>query len=203
MKDELDDMKNLWQNAPTPSLDAAQVEAMLATRSQNALARLRTNLLIEAGLGVLLVLALPVLIDKYISTSQAQLALVQVLFLTGPVFIFYYFALRQLQKSASPERPLRQMLQEAVEFWQTALRLYFWAGVLLLPPLLIAIRWLVVQIRPHYPLQPFSGSSSVILLKALTLWLLLSVLLWWLIRFSYGKYADKLKACLHEMEEAG
>ncbi len=204
MNNEFDDMKNLWQNAPAAqiALNAQQIEALLAKRSKNALQSLRTNLLWEFALGIILTVLLLYAAIQAESTAE-RFAILQVMFVIGPCFIFYFLALKNLNKGISMHRPLRSMLEESIQFWQMALRIYFWGGVLLLPIVFFAARLWRQQTIGTGSLQFFTGSTPVILFKAVLAWALVSGLVWLLIKFSYGKYVDKLKTCLKEMDAVG
>jgi len=201
MTNEFDDMKNLWQNAPAPqiALSAQQIETLLTKRSKNALQGLRANLLWEFGLGIILTVLLLYAAIQAENTAE-RFAILQVMFVIGPCFIFYFFALKNLKKGISMHRPLRPMLEESIQFWQMALRIYFWGGVLLLPIVYFAARLWRQQTIGTGSLQFFTGSTPVILFKAVLAWALVSGLVWLLIKFSYGKYVDKLKTCLKEMD---
>ncbi len=201
MKNELDDMKNLWQNAATSqvSMTAEQIETLLAQRSKSALQRLRTNLLLEFGLGLLFTTILLYAAFRAESTAE-RFAVLQVLFVLSPCFIFYFLGLKNLNKGISMHKPLRLMLKESIQFWQLSLKIYFWGGVLLLPVVYMAARLWRQQTFGTGSLQFFTGSSTVILFKALLAWALVSAVLWGLIKVSYGKYVDKLKTCLSEMD---
>jgi hypothetical protein len=109
-------------------------------------------------------------------------------------------ALKNLKKGISMHQPLRLMLQESIQFWQLGLKVYFWGGVLLLPVVFMAARLWRQQTIGTDSLQFFTGSSTVILFKALLAWALVSAVVWILIKISYGKYIDKLKMCLKEMD---
>jgi len=201
MKNELDDMKNLWQTAPASqtTLSAEQIETLLAQRSKSSLQSLRSNLLIEFSLGLMLTAVLLYAAFRAESTTE-RFAILQVMFVLGPYFIFYFLALKNLNKGISMHQPLRLMLKESIQFWQLGLKVYFWGGVLLLPIVYMAARLWRQQTFGTGSLHFFSGSSTVILFKALFAWALVSAVVWVLIKISYGKYVEKLKTCLEEMD---
>ena len=95
MNNEFDDMKNLWQNAPTPqiALNADQIEVLLTKRSKNALQSLRTNLLFEFGVGIVLTAMLLYAAIQAENTVE-RFAILQLMFVIGPCFIFYFLALK-------------------------------------------------------------------------------------------------------------
>jgi hypothetical protein len=201
MNNELDDMKNLWQNAAASqtSMNAAQIETLLTQRSKSTLQILRTNLLIEFRLGII-VTAILVYAAFQAKSTEARFAVLQVLFVLGPLFIFYFLALKNLNKGISMHQPLRPMLEESIQFWQMGLKIYFWGGVLLLPVVYLAARLWRQQTFNSGSLQFFTGSNPVIFFKAMLAWAIISALVWILIKISYGKYVDKLKTCLNEMD---
>ncbi len=201
MNNELDDMKNLWQNAPASqiALSAQQIEAILTKRSKNALQGLRTNLFIEFGLGIMLTAMLLYAAVQAESTAE-RFAILQVMFVIGPCFVFYFFALKNLKKGISMHRPLRPMLEESIQFWQMALRVYFWAGVLLLPIVYFSARLWRQQTIGTGSLQFFTGSTTLILFKAALAWIVVSAFVWALIKLTYGKYVNRLKTCLNEVD---
>lgn len=200
MNNELDDMKKIWQNAPAQaSLGAQQIEALLSKRSKSAMANIRTNILVEFGLGIFITLLLLVAATQ-VSGESTRMALLQLTFLLSLFFPFYLLALKTLNKDLSLNRPLQQLLEEAIKFWQTALRIYFWGGVLLLPAVFIAVRWLRLQIMGTGNIQFFTGSTGLILLKSALAWLLVSVVFWELVRFSYWRHVERLQKCLDEFK---
>ncbi|MBC7777662.1 MAG: sigma-70 family RNA polymerase sigma factor [Phycisphaerae bacterium] len=111
-----------------------------------------------------------------------------------------FFALKNLNKGISMHQPLRLMLKESIQFWQLGLKVYFWGGVLLLPIVFMAARLWRQQTIGTDSLQFFTGSTPVVMFKAALAWVSVSALVWVLIKFSYGKYVDKLKTCLNEMD---
>lgn len=201
MNNEFDDMKNLWQNAPAAqiALNAQQIEALLAKRSKNALQSLRTNLLWEFALGIILTVLLLYAAIQAESTAE-RFAILQVMFVIGPCFIFYFFALKNLKKGISMHRPLRSMLEESIQFWQMALRIYFWGGVLLLPIVFFAARLWRQQTIGTGSLQFFTGSTPVILFKAFLAWALVSGLVLGFNQVFLRKICGQTENLLKEMD---
>lgn len=204
MKNDLEDMKSTWQNDQQPQepLDSKRITAILTTRSKDALSRLQYNLIFEGIVG-LIVLACIIRWIIVAPNSSARLAMLQIALLILPCFVFYYYGLKSLKTGVSMNGTLRESLHGAVSFWQRALRIYFWGGVILLPVFIIAVAWYrmnTVGLDHVYILQ---GSTPVVLLKIAALAAVVSIFIWILVRMSYGNYVDKLKACLTELEENG
>lgn len=200
MIDELDDMKNIWQNAaPLPGLDAQQLEALLAKRSKNAFVKLRRNLLAEAVLGFFM-LVLLVFGAVYSPTAQARFAAAQLLFVCLPLFLFYYYGFKYLKKGLPLNGNLKATLTASIAFWKQTLRLYFWFGVLLLPVVFIAARWWRFSVMQNGDIQFFTGSPALIVFKMVVAWALVAALLWGMIYLSYGRWVKHLEKCLEEIE---
>ncbi len=201
MNDELDNMKQIWQNSPTPaaSLDEAAMLRLLVQRSNDAYSKLRRNLLFEAIFAVCCLVFIAFRIIK-IQDTQAQMALLQLFVLIMPLFLFYYFGYKNLQKNDLPVGSFRETLQSNVQFWQRALRLYFWGGVLLFPIVVIALGWYQMRLDNIGSLVVFAGGPWVVLAKILGITIFASGLTWFLVRWSYGIYVERLRSCLRELD---
>lgn len=198
MNNELDDMKNLWQNAAVPVLDAQQMEVLLAGRSKNAFVKLRRNLIFEAILGLLLFAALG-FAAIYSPKESARMAAAQVFFVCLPILLFYAYGIRNLKKGLSFTGNLKDTLRASVGFWKEALRLYFWFGVLILPVIFIAARWWRFSMMEEGQIQFFTGGPVLIVFKMIAAWALVAAVLWGLIHLSYGRWVKQLEKCLNEI----
>jgi preprotein translocase subunit YajC len=200
MNDELDNMKQIWQNNPTAaaSLDEVAMLRMIAQRSNDAYSKLRRNLLFEAIFAVCCLAFVAFRIIK-VQDTQAQMALVQLFVLILPLFLFYYFGYRNLQKNDLAVGNFRESLQSNIQFWQRALRFYFWGGALLFPIVVIALGWYQMRLGSSGALVVFAGGPWVVLAKILGITIFASGLTWLLVRWSYGIYVDRLKNCLREL----
>lgn len=199
MNNELEDMKNIWQQAAArPDFNPQQLEQILLQRSRDAMSQMRQNLYIEFGLGILITAAF-VCGVIWSPGAQAKWAAVQALCLILPMFVFYYFAVKNLQKGVAMTGNLKESLRESLTFWNTALRAYFWYGVLIFPALFVAVRWWRLAVTGTGELQFFTGGNVVIALKMMLFWGFLAALLWGLIHYSYARWVQRLRDCLNEM----
>jgi hypothetical protein len=193
-------MKNLWQSTPDAAvLDEQQVLFMITKRSKSALTALRTNLLTEAVLAALVVLFLAFK-AIHASNAQACMALLQICLLILPLFLFYYSGLKSLQKGVTLTQNLREYLREAVHFWESALRVYFWGGVMLFPLVIIAVGWYRMSMRGDYDIHIFGSTIWIIVLKTVGLTVIASLITKVLIQISYGVYIKRLRQYLQELE---
>ena len=132
---------------------------MLSARSKDALTKLRRNLYLEAAFGVFTTLAFATLAINTTNLSS-RFALIQLALLMTPFLFFYYLAHKNLQSGISLTKPLRQTLQDSVRFWTLGLRLYFWGGMLLLPVILIAAGYGLVNAALGFlPAFPPAGTG--------------------------------------------
>lgn len=204
MKNELEDMKQIWQNASgsEASLTEQQLLNLLTMRSKTALTRLRSNLLLEAVLAVLVV-AFFAYKCATASDEQTVFSLTQVCFIISPLFLFYYYGLKNLNKGISNTGDLQATLTEAVSFWERAIRLYFWGGMFLFPVFIIAINTYRSSLYGTESSLFYENSPMVVLGKTLAITALVGLVVWLLIKVSYGVYIRRLKNCLQELREAG
>jgi hypothetical protein len=197
MNDELEDMKQIWQQTPpaaATTLDAAQIHALLASRSKSAFAKLRQNLLLEAVLAVFLEVFL---LKRAFSAPDVgtSIAIAQVAVVLLPCFYFYYLGFRDLQKGVNLGNNLRDTLRASVAFWRRALKIYFWGGVLLFPVVILA----ALQYKMEAQGASLEGGLPL-LAKVLGGTLFAAVIVWFLIRATYGAQVRKMEACLRELE---
>ncbi len=202
MNNELDDMKQVWQNSSkaASTLDEQQVLSMLSARSKSALASLRNNLLFEALVGVVLVGVL-IRLAVIAPNDQARFAMIQLCMLVLPLSIFYYYGLKSLNNGISLTGNVREYLEASIRYWERALRIYFWGGMMMLPTVIITAGWYRMSIMGETDIQMFGGSTVIVIAKILISTLIISISVWVLIRVSYGIYVDRLKKCLQELKK--
>lgn len=195
-------MKKAWQEHQPAGWDQPEWVSVLQQRNQTALKKLRSNLLLEIVLAVLLTLFLgwKLVVDEPL---QAKAALIAILSQMAMLGFFYVNAWRHLNRTRKADLPLKQNLQEMLHFWRLALRQYFWGGVLLFPLFFIAVRLWRDAVFNTGPWTFFTGSPTVIALKGLAFWFVMSLLLWYLIHLSYGKHLQQIRKSLEELEEKG
>lgn len=201
---EPDALKQLWQaaaqhDAEHHRLRPEQLEPLLKGRTRSALRTMQWNVLLEALLGLALMgfflwlsFRLPEL--RWVCRAAA------VFF--SPLYILYYRNFRQLQAAESVTGHLRDQLQHTLRYWESALRLYVWMTMALLPPF-----FLVGGVLGAYEAGELEAVQKVII-NRWYFWLpAMAALTWamfplvrWLVRFSYGRHLEKLKICLAELE---
>ncbi|MBL7827880.1 MAG: hypothetical protein JNJ57_14720 [Saprospiraceae bacterium] len=198
MKNELEAMKQVWQSTQVSAVPEDKLGTLLVKKSVNMLTRLRNNLLIEAATALAVVLYLLWLFFNE-PQQQARYALVQVLFLIIPTFVFYYYGWQNLRAGIRMTGSLKESLLAAIQFWSKALKIYYWGGLLLLPVLFVSARWYRLSTMATGQLGFFTGSTLMIWVKSLAAFLIVAIVLWGLVWLSYGMYLKRLKKCLEEL----
>lgn len=209
--DELDDLKQLWQEfrpaRKEPLFDQAQLTAMLRTRSEGVLARLRRNMILEATFGALVVLVLGAVVVLDLVRGNALLfGAMGVLLL--PFFGYYWWTLRLMRSFQTNPGSLRERLRDTVAALESSLRLYTRMNMALIPPALLLGGWLGMNLgagQSRHPTGQRLGHLVLVLLGALVSILLITALFYplirWLVWKTYGVHLQKLKDCLRELEE--
>jgi hypothetical protein len=202
--DELDDLKALWHNAQPSESTQQQVELqqLLHQKSGTTFTRMRRMLYNEALLGLFILIGW----IGYVAThppihQEAYLAAAQCTLLALPLIYFYLLGFQHLQQPTADER-LLSTLQRSVAYWDIALRLYFWGGVIIYPVFLLSISWYQSALRGEGLLQITENCTWMsILFRVSFITLIASLTTKWLIRHSYEKHLNALKAHLRELEE--
>ena len=202
--DELDRLKQEWLQIPEPATvqhNIQEMEKLLSAKSNLAFYKLRKALYLEGCLAIVLLIgALYLLLTA--ETSGARLALIQLIFLGAPLLAFYYYGLRQIQDALAPQGALKTLLQQSVSYWKRLLFLYFWGGALLLPVFFIAAGMYRIHTVGVERVYVFQGDITTVALRIGVICVVCSILVWLLIRATYGAYVRELEACLKELSAA-
>lgn len=199
MNDDLENMKQIWQqgSAHTTQLDASEVEQLLRSRSHIAMRSLQNSIILEVT--VAFVLCGMMVWGMFCApTLYSGAAILQVLLLTIPMGIFYYKSWKQISTALQQNLPLKSMLGETIIYWERNTQLYYWFSIFLLPVVFLSVLWWRREVG-GYP-DFFTGSVWVVITKFLVSWVSLCLLLWGLVWVSYGKHLNKLKAHLRQLE---
>jgi hypothetical protein len=204
MTDELDDFKQLWQagsEATPPVVDAEAIRQMIRQKASSALEKLERNLRLEMILGALL-LAGSLWVCWFWTGEGAILQKLQMTFLALPFAVFYGAVFVQLKrKNYLRLDNLATSLEQTARFWRRALLLYFWGGMLLVPPIFItALTWRMDAIGADRVWLIHGDSTEMIVAKVIGLVVLSAVIVWILTYYSYGRHIRHLEKCVEEMK---
>jgi hypothetical protein len=202
MKDELDELKALWQytEAPTTAeMDRLALRHLVARESQSAHSQFRRYLWFEFWLSVAMLLGL---VYYFLTTDSAATR-----WLTGqltaillPFFYFYYRGFEQMKRGVRMDASLRDTLHASLFFWKKAVRIYFWGGTLLMAIALVCL--LAYRAQPvgyQTFANNFGGWHTVILYFSL-LMLVACATTWWLVDLTYGRFIRHLKKSLTDLD---
>ena len=202
---ELELLKEIWKEADNkPVHDPASGDAIFEMTKKadlSIVSGMRRNLLIEVVVVLVCVTAIAVF---YFAAFNGQLQEVSWMYITiAAGFLFYYYRKNALlKKMQCPACDVRSNLERQLKTLEKYVRLYLIGGTGLVPAVL-AVFYLLVQYK-HIMILPFSNISSG---RGLALYVALSVILttalfffhrWYIYRL-YGRYIQRLKQMLEEM----
>ncbi|MCB0545704.1 MAG: hypothetical protein KDC70_19410 [Saprospiraceae bacterium] len=206
--DELDDLRAAWNAAAGEQKDLSREELALLVRrrARSAYAGIRRNLLLEAVVGSLAMLAWAYFVSRIAAgNGEAYLAALQMTLLTVlPLFFFYYAGFRRLGRGVAPEAGMASSLRRTIAYWDQALQLYFWGGAAMIPSFLLSSVWFVNSLGGSYLLkitEHMSWARIVAWIAGISAVTIFFV--WVSIQAGYAKHVRHLKACLRELEENG
>lgn len=204
MKDELDDFKQLWQTgaeASPSAVDAEAIRQMIRQKASGSLARLERNIKIEMVSGGLL-LAACLWVCWFRTGEGALLPKLQLTFLALPYVWFYWAAFQELRRKNNLRLDnLSTSLEATARFWRRAIRLYFWGGIALMPPIVLTtLAWRIEVVGADRVWLIQGDSAWQIALKMLILFALATGFVWWLLDVSYGRHIRHLEQCVEEMK---
>ena len=204
---ELDDLRRQWQQQPdpanSPSVDAAQLQGLLARTPTNLVAKLRRNTWVETvlttlvGMGALayLVSGPTLVIFKLYGWVFVLLALL--------LLVHYYRQLQLLRRMGRAEAHVRKHLGAFCVGLRRQIQFYYRLNLAMLPlTTLLNLAFLVEQELVRA--APFRWSlvsieAGCVLLLVLPLqWAAVRGTRWYLQRL-YGQHLDRLEANLREL----
>jgi hypothetical protein len=204
MNHELDELKHIWQ-ADQPAMTTAEVDmdaiAAKAKAQSNLLhVRFRRYLWFELALTVVLSAIIIAWAYRAGGTQSEWFYATALVAMLAPYFGFYYVTLRKINADIRWDQPLHKMLVESVAFWRRAVRVYYWGGLFLMTLGFGVVYWYYAQ-RPNLEfLNNWVPATQKIVVWFGCLWLLASILAWWLTDRIYGHYLRRLKQSLADLE---
>lgn len=205
--DELDRLKSAWNTTAggTNTLSRDELLPLLQKRTQNIFSSMRRNLLFEVIVGVLaLVAGVYFVIQMAPGNGEAYLAALQMVLMTVlPLGFFYFVSFRHLGRGMASDSRMIPALRQTVAYWDQILLLYFWGGVVFLPPFMLSAVWLTNSIGGQYLLKLTDSMSwQKVVLWVIGLSAITILFVWISIKISYAKHVNQLKETLRELEEA-
>jgi len=202
---ELDQLKSIWQKEPSPQKGSEHMLPMLSRRSNNPIARMKRNLLIEL---IAVVLLYGFTIIYYAIAFRGRLSEVSWFMISIAVFffIYYYRKNKLLNEMECVSCQVKSNLERQVRTLEKYIRFYLIAGTALIPLTILFFSIILYVKLPSVPTSvkvfPLWESSSVWIVGILISTVLAYYLNKWYVRKLYGKHVQKLKELLAEMDES-
>ena len=205
---ELDDLRRQWQQpeaAGVPAVNTAQLDQLLAGRSEGLAEKMRRNTWYEIIVCIVVMMAAPLLL---LDQTENTLFRVYVMVSEGLVIVLLYHYYRQLgllRSMTQADVNVRAHLGALGAGLRQLLRFYYRLTLATLPLVLLLDLGYFVSRELAHP-GPFRWAllglvvGSFMLLGALAQWGLVAATRWYLQRL-YGQHLDRLEASLAELAE--
>ncbi|HLO82713.1 MAG TPA: hypothetical protein VK166_17230 [Chitinophagaceae bacterium] len=205
---ELEQLKDMWKKEE-PARPPRDVQPLLNRKSNSPISKMKKHLVMELAAVIIMY---GIVIIYFFAAYGGRFSSVSILYLLiGVVFCIYYFKkFRLLNEMECMACQVKTNLSKQLNTLEKYIRFYLIAGTALIPIVLIFFYWFentyIPKGREFFFLQP---SESVTVLYSLTLFTLITtvatILFYfinkWYVRKLYGKYVDKLKEMLLQMED--
>jgi uncharacterized membrane protein len=201
---ELESLKTLWKDvgATAASTSAQELEELLSKKSKSPIAKLKRNLFWEM---VVVVVLYSAVILYYILLNQPGAIYFSLLMaMVGGLYGWYYVVKRRLlinMECVTCE--VKSNLSTQLVMLEKLVKLYLWAGTLLLPVVFIISGTIAYDSTPLPP--DISLSKQEFLVALLVFSALFTVPVFflnkWYVNLLYGRHVKKLRQIVNEMNE--
>ncbi|MBS4063947.1 MAG: hypothetical protein KGZ74_05275 [Chitinophagaceae bacterium] len=205
---ELDNLKTIWKDVGTTatSTSVEELEQLLSKRSKSPIAKLKRNLFWEM---VVVVVIYGATILYYLFQNQpGMLYLALMMAVIGGLYGWYYIVKRKLlihMECVTCE--VKSNLSSQLVSLEKLVKLYLWAGTLLVPVILM-ISAMIVYFTTPLPQEIAMSKRAffvyffiALLLISLVCTIPLFFLNKWYIHLLYGRHIKQLRAIVNEMNE--
>lgn len=205
---ELENLKTIWKDVGTATVttSAEELEQMLSKKSKSPIAKLKRNLFWE--MVVVVVLYGGTILYYLLKNEPGMLYLSLLMALLGILYGWYYVVKRRLlinMECVTCE--VKSNLSTQLVMLEKLVKLYLWAGTLLLPVVFIISGTIAYDSTPLPPDLPLSKREFFIyfLVVLLALSALFTVPVFfvnkWYVNLLYGRHVKKLRQIVNEMNE--
>ena len=203
---ELDQLKSLWKNDAPQSKEDSQWRSMMSRRSNNPIARMKRNLLIEL---IAIIFLYGLTIAYYWYAFQGNMTEVSWFMIAIAVcfFVYYYLKNRLLNKMECLSCQVKSNLQRQVHTLERYVKFYLISGTALVPLTIVFFSWLIEVKSPRKSKSIFYFSDAYPLWQTILAWAVIvgisTIIIYyankWYVQRLYGKHINKLKELLSEM----
>jgi magnesium-transporting ATPase (P-type) len=204
---ELEQLKDMWkEQEPARPRD---VQPLLNKKSNSPIAKMKKHLVMEL---TAVIAMYGFVIIYFFAAYKGRFSSVSILYLlVGVVFCIYYFKkFKLLKEMECMACQVKTNLSKQLNTLEKYIRFYLIAGTALIPLVLIFFYWFgytyIPRGREFFFPQP---SETTTVLQSIAIFTLITAVATilsyylnkWYIRKLYGKYIDKLKEMLSQMED--
>ena len=204
---ELDQLKKIWQQESAQGKEDEQLLLLLGKRSNNPIARMKRNLLMEL-ISIIILYGSMIIYYAYAfhgTMSEVSWFMVAIALF---FFVYYYRKNRLLNKMECLTCQVRSNLQRQVSTLEKYVKFYLVAGTAIAPLAIFFFGWLIYIKFPGKARSVFNPLGVHPLWETITAW----TIVWSIYRNHllpeqmvcsklYGKHIQKLKELLAELNE--
>lgn len=204
----LDELKILWdsqeQGVTADRVSRDEVLALLEGKGKSALGRINRNILLEMGVVALFgILWIFMLVSKATPPSILEIGGVFLYVILSA--LFYRWKFSSLNAAKLEGKNLKSALQHTVKVMDRFMRIYYWAGWILVPVLgSVSFLYSVFTEFQEAGIDPASiaGSRWAIIIGIMVVYNVIAVIfVKWYVEKLYGKHYKVLSGALSELEE--
>jgi len=205
---ELDQFKSMWQKEASPPKASEHMLPLLSRRSNNPIARMKRNLLVEL---IAIVVLYGFTIVYYAVAFRGRLNEVSWFMITIALFFFVYYYRKNklLNEMECVSCQVKSNLERQVKTLEKYIRFYLIAGTVLIPLTILFFSLILYWKLPVIPTSVFFPRKGFPVWETTSAWILVvlvsTVLAYylnkWYVRKLYGNHVKKLKELLAEMDE--
>ena len=205
---ELDQLKKIWQQESAQTKEDEQLISLLSRRSNNPIARMKRNLLMEL-IAIVILYGSTIIYYAYAFHGTMREVSWFMIAIALFFFVYYYRKNKLLNKMECLTCQVKSNLQRQVTTLEKYVKFYLISGTALAPLAILFFGWLVYIKFPgkvksvFYPSDVYPWWQSLLAWTAL--FFVCTVIVYylnkWYVQKLYGKHVQKLKQLLSEMNE--
>jgi hypothetical protein len=208
--DDLDKFREIWAQKHKDENrvpDLPEPEQIIRKRSRNAISRFRLSLLIELWIGVLILAGLSVFFLVF-PTRQYGFYLVAIIAMMLVCVIYYFFQYKSL-KSLEPsfDTGVKESITQILKWMNQFVMMYLRLNQIIFAFCILVL--LIIKLNTSTIISSLFSNipRGIVLLAFVLLSVIVTILVYPIqrlyIRWMFGKYVDKLRDNLRELEVNG
>jgi hypothetical protein len=204
---ELENLKTIWKDVgtKTATTSAEELEQMLSKKSKSPIAKLKRNLFWE--MIVVVVMYGSVIIYYLFKNEPGMLYLAILMASLGALYAWYYVTKRRiLTNMECITCEVKSNLSTQLTALEKLVKLYVWAGTLLVPVILLFAFVIVLFFGENdEAVKQLQGKLMYLFVGWVVISLVITIPLFflnkWYVNLLYGRHVKKLRKIVNEMNE--